>query len=104
MVAMLLLPVQRLAALAAHPRAPRLAAGDVVDVVLHTHRFIAARADDHHVRHRDGALALGDAALDLLGGVGAGVPLDHHHVLHQHLAGFAVDAEHAAGLALVAAA
>src|SRR5206468_9379462 len=75
----------------------------VVHMMGRPHGFIAAGTNQHHVGRRDGALALGDAALDLLAGVGSRVALEHHHVLHQHFAGFAVHPQHAAGLALVAA-
>src|ERR1017187_4698756 len=97
------LPVERLPALAAHARAAGFAAGYIVDVVRHPHRLVAARAAQHHIGCLDRALALGDAALDLLARVGTRVTLDHHHVLHQDLAGVAVHREHAALLALVTA-
>src|ERR1039457_4320875 len=51
----------------------------------------------------DRALALGDAALDLLARVGTRVTFDHHHVLHQDLARLAIHREHTALLALVTA-
>src|ERR1039457_7734834 len=97
------LPVERLAALAAHAHAAGLAAGYIVDVVGHPYRLVASRAHQHDVGGLDGALALGDAALDLLARVGPRVTLDHHHVLHEDLAGVAVHREHAALLALVTA-
>src|ERR1039458_10251907 len=97
------LPVERLAALAAHAHAASLAAGYIVDVVGHPHRLVASGAHQHHVGCLDRALALRDAALDLLARVGPRVTLDHHHVLHQHPARLAIHTEHAPLLALVAA-
>src|SRR5450759_1382187 len=97
------LPVERLAAFAAHARAAGLAAGYSFDLVSQTYRIVAARAHQHDVGCLDRALALGDAALDLLTRVGTRVTFDHHHVLHQDLARFAVYREHTALLALVTA-
>src|ERR1022692_4479210 len=97
------LPVERLAALAAHAHAASLAAGYIVDVMGHPHRLVASRAHQHHVGCLDRGLALRDATLDLLARVGPRVTLDHHHVLHQDLARVAIHREHAALLALVAA-
>src|ERR1035438_6026806 len=97
------LPVERLAALAAHAYAAGLAAGYIVDVVGHAHRFVASGAHQHHVGGLDRALALRDPALDLLARVGPRVTLDHHHVLHQDPARLAIHTEHAPLLALVAA-
>ena len=67
------LPVERLAALAAHARAAGLTAGDMVDVMRHPHRLVAAGAHQHHIRCLDRALALRDPALDLLARVGTRV-------------------------------
>src|ERR1035441_3923460 len=97
------LPIERLAALAAHAHAAGLAAGNIVDVMGHPHRLVASRAHQHHVGCLDRGLALRDATLDLLARVGPRVTLDHHHVLHQDLARVAIHREHAALLALVAA-
>src|SRR5260370_14696388 len=97
------LPVERLAALAANARAAGFAAGYMIDVVRHPHRLVAARAHQHDVGCLDRALALRDAALDLLPRVGTRVTFDHHHVLHQNLAGLAIHREHAALFALVTA-
>src|ERR1019366_4342692 len=97
------LPVERLAALAAHAHAAGLAAGYIIDVVGHPHGLVATRAHQHDVGCLDRALALGDAALDLLARVGTRVTFDHHHVLHQDLARVAVHREHTALLALVTA-
>src|SRR5712692_6956339 len=99
----LLLPIQRLPALAADPRSPRLAAGHDIHMVRDAHRLVTSRANDHHVRYLDRALALGDAALDLLLRIRTRVTLDHHHVLHQQLSGLTIDREHPAFLALVTA-
>src|SRR5262249_32645546 len=46
--------------------------------------------------------ALGNPALDLLGGIAPRVPLHHHHVLHEHAPLVGIDAQHAALLAAVA--
>src|SRR5712692_6679125 len=97
----LLLPIQRLPALAADPRSPRLAAGHDIHMVRDAHRLVTSRANDHHVRYLDRALALGDAALDLLLRIRTRVTLDHHHVLHQQLSGLTIDREHPAFLDLV---
>src|SRR5664279_5135264 len=97
------LPVERLAAFAAHARAAGLAAGYILDVVGHPYRLVAARAHQHDVGCLDRALALGDAALDLLARVGTRVTFDHHHVLHQDLARLAIHRAHTALLALVTA-
>src|ERR1035437_6888767 len=97
------LPVERLPALAAHAHAAGLAAGYIFDVVGHPDRLVAARTHQHDVGCLDRALALGDAALDLLARVGTRVTFDHHHVLHQDLARVAVHRGHTALLALVAA-
>src|ERR1039458_7451942 len=96
------LGANHLAALAADSRAARLSSGDMVDVVGDAHGLVAARTHHQDVGSRNGALALGDAALDLFAGIGARVPLDHHHVLHQYLARLAVHAQNAAGLAFIA--
>src|ERR1039457_2944466 len=97
------LPVEGLAALAADSHAARLAARGMVDVVRHAHGLVAAGAHQQNLGCREGAFALRNAALDLLGRIGPGVPLDHHDVLHQDLAGPPVHAQHAAALSLVAA-
>src|ERR1019366_4812747 len=97
------LPVERLAALAAHAHAARLAAGYIVDVVGHPYRLVASRAHQHHVGGLDRALALRDPAFDLPARVGPRVTLDHHHVLHQDPARLAIHTEPAPLLALVAA-
>src|ERR1035437_9855327 len=97
------LPVERLPALAAHARAAGFAAGYIVDVVGHPHRLVVARTHHYHDGCLDRALALGDAALDLLARVGTCVTFDHHHVLHQDLARVAIHREHTALLALVTA-
>ena len=75
----------------------------MIDMMRNAHRLVAARANDHDVGRLNGALALGDSALNLLGRVGTRVALDHHHVLHQQLAGVAVHGQNAAGFSLVAA-
>src|SRR5690348_34573 len=62
----------------------------MVNMMRNAHRLVAAGAHDHHVGNRDRALALRDSALDLLARVRPRVALDHHHVLHQHLARFPV--------------
>src|SRR5262245_3035255 len=67
------------------------------------HGLAAARTHDHDIRSLDRTLALRDAASYLLSRVWTCVPLDHHHVLHQNLAGLVVHAENAAGLATVPA-
>src|ERR1039457_4576512 len=97
------LPVEGLAALAADSHAARLAARGMVDVVRHAHGLVAAGAHQQNLGCREGAFALRNAALDLLGRIGPGVPLDHHDVLHQDLAGPPVHAQDAAALTLVAA-
>src|SRR5580765_7824350 len=97
------LPVERLAALAAHARAAGLAAGYVLDVMRHPHRLVAAGAHQHHIGGLDGALAFRNPALDLLARIGTRVTLDHHHMLYQHLARIPVYREHAALFALVTA-
>src|ERR1017187_3600713 len=97
------LPVEGLSALAANSHAARLAARGMVDVMRHADGLVAAGAHQQYLGGRKGAFALRNAALDLLGRIGPGVPLDHHHVLHQDLAGPPVDAQDAAGLSLVAA-
>ena len=71
-------------------------------LVVNERGLVAARTHHQDVGSRNGALALGDAALDLFAGIGARVPLDHHHVLHQYLARLAVHAQNAAGLAFIA--
>ncbi len=71
-------------------------------MVRDTHRP-ALRAQNHQVRNRDGALALGDAALDLLAGIRPCVPLDHGDMLDQRFVGARIDAEHAPVLASIAA-
>src|SRR5208337_4056789 len=63
----------------------------------------ALRTQNHQVRYRDGALALGDAAFDLLGRIRPRVPLDHGDVLDQRLVAARVHAQHAPALALVPA-
>src|SRR5450432_281682 len=98
-----LLSVERLSALAANPGPPALAAGHMIDMVRNAHGLVAARANDQDVGRLNRALALRDAALDLLGRVGTRVALDHHYVLHQQLARLPVDRQTAAGLSLVAA-
>src|SRR5262249_40947471 len=55
------------------------------------------------VRDVDRAFPLGDAAFDLLGRIRPGMPLDHHHVLDDDLAGAPVDLDHAPLLALIPA-
>src|ERR1039458_806653 len=97
------LSVERLTALAADPAAADLAAGERIDMIPDARSLAAGGANHHHVGSRYGAFPFRDAALDLLAWVGAGVALDHHHVLHQELAGFPVHPQHAARLALVAA-
>src|ERR1035438_5235072 len=97
------LPVEGLAAFAADSHAARLSARGMVDVVRNPHGLIAAGAHDQYLGRREGAFALRDAALDLFGRIGPGVPLDHHHVLHQNLAAPPVDTQDAAALSLVAA-
>src|ERR1035441_9214110 len=97
------LPVEGLAALAADSHAARLAARDVVDVVRDAHGLVAAGAHQQNFGGREGAFALRNAAFDLLGRIGPGVPLNHHDVLHQDLAATPVDAQDAAALPLVAA-
>src|SRR5215471_1059899 len=54
------------------------------------------------VRDVNRALALGDAAFDLLGRILPRVPLDHHHVLDDNFARPPVDLDDAPGLALIA--
>src|SRR5579871_5425110 len=76
--------------------------GGAFDAIADAGR-LPARGHDHDVGDRDGALALRDAALDLFGGVGAGVALDHAHAFHQDSPFFTVHLQHPAGLALVAA-
>src|SRR5690348_14722800 len=93
--------VDGLSALAADSHAAGLAAGYVVHVMGDPHSLVAAGANDHHIGSREGAFALGDSALDLFLGIGPGVTLDHHRVLHQHPSGSPVDAQHAPGLTLV---
>src|SRR6185312_15852236 len=62
----------------------------------------ALGADNHEIRDLDGRFVLGDAALDLALGIGAGVALDHHHRLDQRAALGGIGAQHLALLALVA--
>src|SRR5208283_5601510 len=95
--------VDRLSALAADPHAPRLAARHVVYMMADAHGLAAAWAHQHHVGSRKGAFAFRDAALDLLGGIGPRMTLDHHGVLHQYPPGGPVDAQNASGHPFVAA-
>src|SRR5580700_5518840 len=95
--------VDSLSALAADAHAPRFAAGRVVYMMGDPHGLTAAGADDHHVGSRKGAFAFGDTALDLFGGIGPRMTLDHHGVLHQYPAGGPVDAQNPPGHTLVSA-
>src|SRR6202158_556211 len=81
---------------------PHFSTGQTLNVVRDTHRP-ALRAQNHQIRNRDGALALGDTALDLLTRIRARVALDHRDVFDQRLIRAWIDAKHASILALVAA-
>src|SRR5579871_4011078 len=94
--------VQRLPALAANPRPPRTAAGELIDVMRNAHRFIATRANNHHIRNRDWTFPLGDTAFDLTARIGARMPLHHADVLYEDTPEVALHSQHAAGLALIA--
>src|SRR4029077_11086123 len=73
------------------------------NVVPNARVFVAIGADHHHVRNVDACFLFDDAALDVLAGVGAGVAFHDGDVLDNHGVFLGVDAEHAAGLAGVAA-
>src|ERR1019366_4167782 len=89
--------VDCLSALAADPHAPRFTARHVVYMMADAHGLAAAGAHQHHIGSRKSAFAFRDAALDLLGGIGPRMTLDHHGVLHQYPPGGPVDAQNAAG-------
>ena len=65
--------------------------------------LVVVGRDDHHVRHVDRGLALGDAALDVALRVGLGVALDEVDALHQQPALLGQHLQHLAALAAVAA-
>src|ERR1019366_4233836 len=95
--------VDCLSALAADPDAPRFTARHVVYMMADAQGLAAAGAHQHHIGSRKGAFAFRDAALDLLGGIGPRMTLDHHGVLHQYPPGGPVDAQNAPRHPLVAA-
>src|SRR5579862_2171721 len=70
-------------------------------VMRNAHRP-ASRTQNHHIRNRNRAFPLGNAALNLLARVGPRMPLDHRDMLDQHFAGAFIDAQHAPALAPVA--
>src|SRR5690242_10831489 len=67
-----------------------------------SYRLIATRAHNQYIGSRNRAFPFRDSALDLLLRIRPRVPLDHHDVLDQHLAGLPVHAQHAPRLALIA--
>src|SRR5664280_2156405 len=95
--------VDSLSAFAADSHAARFTACHVVYMMRYPHGLVAAGAYDHYIRSRKGALALRDSTLNLLGWIGPRMALDHHGVFHQDPACRPVHAQHAPGLALVAA-
>src|SRR5580658_959084 len=93
---MLPLLLQRIPAALAHPHM-------AVAVILmsYAYRPVTGVAHQHHIADGDGALLLGDAALNILLRVRSHVLLHHHHVLYQDLALVGHHAEHPALLALI---
>src|SRR4029077_21104130 len=71
-------------------------------LMAHTRVLVAGSAQQQHVRDLNRAFLLHDAALHVLGGIGARVPLDDSGVLDCDCAAPRVNSQHAAGLALIA--
>src|SRR6185312_4646123 len=97
-----LLPVERHAALMAHARTARPAAGQFIQVLLNADRAAFA-AKDHDVRDRDRRFLLSDAAGDLLCRVRPRMPLHQVDAFDDEASGVLVDLEHASCLAHVSA-
>src|SRR5438445_12586382 len=71
-------------------------------LMAHAGVLIARGAEQQHIGNLNGAFLFHNAALHVLGRIGAGVPLDDVGVLHRDGAASRVNPQHTAGFALVA--